>query len=117
MERAAQCYFLQGLVGPLRDAKSRSEGKWEPPADFTEENGMTRIAFSINHSAVVWTTDWRPARLGRISKWNYEAAAVIQADVIRSRAKSTMANGSPVFTVCQPCSVINICKYYCISSS
>ena len=67
MERVAQGYFLQGLVGPLRDAKSRSEGKWEPPADFTEENGMIRIAFSINHSAVVWTTDWRPARLGSAS--------------------------------------------------
>ena len=46
---------------PLRNSKNNSECKWEPLADFMEENSMLRIVFSVNRSVVVWTTDWRQA--------------------------------------------------------
>lgn len=37
---------------------------------------MSGIAFLIKHSVALWAIDWSQAR---ISKWSYEAAAVIQA--------------------------------------
>lgn len=50
------------MEAPPRNSKSHPESKWEPLAEFMEEKSMIRIAFLINHFAVVWTIDWRQAR-------------------------------------------------------
>lgn len=47
---------------PLQGILSHPESKWEPLAEFMEENSMIRIAFLINHFVMVWTIDWRQAR-------------------------------------------------------